>query len=181
MEFESIFIDGPKVIRPKVYGDHRGYFFESYSTRIFQDNHIFEPFVQDNQSLSNKGIVRGLHFQGPPFGQGKLVRVIKGAVLDVIVDIRATSPTYGKHFSIELNEENFIMLWIPEGFAHGFLTLRDETIFSYKCTRFYHPESEGGLLWNDPELNIDWGIEDPILSAKDTQYIPFNRFNSPFE
>lgn len=181
MEFESIFIEGPKIIRPKVFGDHRGYFFESYSTRIFQDQEIFEPFVQDNQSLSNKGIVRGLHYQAPPFAQGKLVRVIKGAVLDVIVDIRATSPTYGKHFSLELTEENFLMFWIPEGFAHGFHTLRDETIFSYKCTRFYHPHSEGGLLWNDPELGIDWGIENPILSEKDTQYKPFIQFNSPFE
>lgn len=141
---------------------------------------IINEFVQDNQSLSQKNAVRGLHFQAPPHGQGKLVRVIRGAVYDVIVDIRRNSPTYGQHFGIELNEENFTMLWIPEGFAHGFSTLKDQTIFSYKCTSVYHKSSEGGILWNDPDLAIDWKIENPLLSEKDLALPVLKNFTTPF-
>lgn len=168
------------VLKPKVFKDDRGYFFESYNQQTFQNAGINELFTQDNQSLSGKGIVRGMHFQSPPHAQGKLVRVIKGAVQDVVVDIRKNSPTYGKHFSIELSEENFLMMYIPTGFAHGFATLRDNTIFSYKCTDTYHPEVEGGLPWNDRDLNIQWMVENPILSEKDNKFQPFSLFISPF-
>jgi dTDP-4-dehydrorhamnose 3,5-epimerase len=180
LEFTTINIEGPLVIQPKVFGDHRGYFFESFSARDFEKNGITPNFVQDNQSLSNKGVLRGLHFQKPPFQQGKLVRVIKGAVQDVIVDIRKDSPTYGASFSIELTEDNKTMLWIPPGFAHGFCTLEDETIFSYKCTALYHPESEDGLLYNDVSFDISWRITDVDVSAKDKFYPDFTSFNSPF-
>ncbi len=160
-------ISGLKIIQPKVWGDARGHFFESYSETAFKAAGLPTDFVQDNQSLSAKGILRGLHFQKPPYAQGKLVRVIKGAVLDVVVDLRHASSTYGQHFAIELNEDNKTMFWIPPGFAHGFLTLADDTIFVYKVTGLYNKESEGGLLWNDPALGIEWGIENPLLSDKD--------------
>jgi dTDP-4-dehydrorhamnose 3,5-epimerase len=125
-------------------------------------------------------VLRGLHFQSPPHAQGKLVRVVSGRVLDVIVDIRKASPSYGKHFSIELSEENFRMLWVPPGFAHGFVTLEDNTLFLYKCTEVYNKASEGGLMWNDPALGIDWGFDNPLLSAKDLNYPSFEQFQSPF-
>ncbi|NQW42935.1 MAG: dTDP-4-dehydrorhamnose 3,5-epimerase [Bacteroidetes bacterium] len=168
------------LLKPKVFKDERGYFYESYNTALFKTIGIDSNFIQDNQSLSNKNILRGLHFQAPPFAQGKLVRVIKGAVLDVALDIRKNSTTYGQHFSVELTEENFLMLWIPQGFAHGFATLQDQTIFSYKCTEMYHPETEGGLLWNDREIGINWNIDNPILSEKDKKFEPFSLFVSPF-
>lgn len=168
------------VIKPKVFTDPRGYFYESYNTATFAKLGINANFTQDNQSLSAKNIVRGLHFQAPPHAQGKLVRVVKGAVQDVAVDIRKNSPTYGQHYSVVLSEENMLMFWIPPGFAHGFATLEDQTIFSYKCTDTYHPETEGGLLWNDRELNIQWQVENPLLSDKDTKYDPFSLFISPF-
>ena len=180
MEVIKTPLEGLLVIEPKVFKDHRGYFYESYNAEAFKQAGIDAVFVQDNQSLSQKGILRGLHFQAPPHAQGKLVRVIKGAVLDVVVDIRKNSPTYGQHFSIELTEENFKMFWIPAGFAHGFVTLEDHTIFSYKCTDIYNKAAEGGLLWNDPELGINWGIEQPVLSEKDTLNPQLNNFNSPF-
>lgn len=137
-------------------------------------------FVQDNESKSQKSVLRGLHFQVPPHAQGKLVRVIKGAVNDVAVDLRKHSPFYGKWVSQLLSEENKLMLWIPPGFAHGFVVLEDETIFSYKCTAYYHKASERGLRWNDPQLNINWGIQDPLLSEKDKNAPLFIDFNSPF-
>lgn len=168
------------IIHPKVFADARGYFFESYSENVFKQNGINANFVQDNQSLSNAGVLRGLHFQSPPFDQGKLVRVINGAVLDIAVDIRKKSPTYGQHVAIELNEENKTMFYIPPGFAHGFLTLKDNTIFSYKCTNLYHKASEGTVLWNDADLNIKWNIKDPLLSEKDLVGTPFKDFVSPF-
>lgn len=168
------------IIKPKVFADARGYFFESYNEAVFKQNGVNATFVQDNQSLSNYGVLRGLHFQAPPFDQGKLVRVIIGAVLDVAVDIRKNSPTYGKHVAIELTEENKTMFYIPPGFAHGFLTLRDNTIFSYKCTNLYNKASEGCVLWNDSDLNINWNIENPILSEKDIIGTPFKDFSSPF-
>lgn len=168
------------IIKPKVFADERGYFFESYNKDAFIKNNIPIEFIQDNQSLSNTGVLRGLHFQIPPFAQGKLVRVITGAVLDVAVDIRKNSPTYGQHVSIELTEENKTMFYIPAGFAHGFATLRDNTIFSYKCTNTYHKASEGTILWNDKDLNIDWKLENPLLSEKDQLGLLFKDFSSPF-
>lgn len=167
MEVLNTPIEGLKIVQPKVWGDARGHFFESYSEAAFKAAGLPTDFVQDNQSLSAKGILRGLHYQKPPYAQGKLVRVIKGAVLDVAVDLRSSSPTYGQHFAMELNEDNKTMFWIPPGFAHGFLTLAEDTIFVYKVTGLYNKESEGGLMWNDPALGIDWGIEFPLLSDKD--------------
>lgn len=168
------------IIQPTVFEDSRGYFFESYNKLQFQQHEIDVDFVQDNQSLSQAGVLRGLHFQNPPHSQGKLVRVIKGAVLDIVVDIRKNSSAYGKHYSIELNEKNKTMLWIPSGFAHGFLTLKNETIFSYKCTNFYNKSAEDTILWNDKSLAINWGINDPVLSEKDKTGKKFIDFASPF-
>ncbi len=173
-------INGLLIIQPKVFEDNRGYFYESYNESLFHQNGIDQHFVQDNQSLSHTGVLRGLHFQKPPYDQGKLVRIVKGAVLDVAVDIRKNSPTYGKHFSIELTEENKTMFWVPSGFAHGFLTLRDNTIFSYKCTNFFNKESEDCILWNDTSLGINWGIESPQLSEKDKTGKLFNEFETCF-
>tara|TARA_B110000977_G_scaffold57405_1_gene77919 strand:+ start:6713 stop:7255 length:543 start_codon:yes stop_codon:yes gene_type:complete len=173
-------IENLLVLEPKVFEDERGYFFESFNKKKLEDIGIKESFVQDNQSLSNKNVLRGLHFQAPPFAQGKLVRVIKGSVLDIAVDIRKESATYGKYFSIILSEQNKKMFWIPPGFAHGFLTLEDQTIFSYKCSGDYNPSSEGSLLWNDPQLNIEWNIDEPIVSAKDQEAQAFTSFKSPF-
>lgn len=181
MEIIDTPFEGLKVIQPKVWGDARGYFFESYSEAAFKAAGLPTDFVQDNQSLSARGILRGLHFQAPPFAQGKLVRVIAGAVLDVVVDIRKNSPTYGQHFKIELTADNKTMFWVPPGFAHGFLTLEDNTIFVYKVTGLYNKESEGGLLWNDPALGIDWDVADPLLSDKDKVQPSWADFVTPFE
>jgi dTDP-4-dehydrorhamnose 3,5-epimerase len=180
MEVIETKIKGLLIIKPRVFADARGYFFESYNADIFKEHGIAENFIQDNQSLSNTGVLRGLHFQAPPFAQGKLVRVITGAVLDIAVDIRKNSATYGQHVSIELTEENKTMFYIPTGFAHGFSTLRDNTIFSYKCTNVYHKASEGTVLWNDNDLAIDWNIASPLLSEKDLVGTPFKDFTSPF-
>ena len=171
---------GLLVIKPRIFEDDRGHFFESWNEESFAENGLDLDFVQDNQSLSRKGVLRGLHFQNPPFAQGKLVRVIKGAVLDVVVDIRKESSTYGQHFSIELNEENKTICWIPRGFAHGFITLEDDTIFTYKCTGVYNKESEGALLWNDKDLNINWEVNDPLVSEKDLVAGNFKDFVSKF-
>ncbi|NVN95934.1 MAG: dTDP-4-dehydrorhamnose 3,5-epimerase [Bacteroidetes bacterium] len=168
------------IIQPQVFRDDRGYFFESYSKQKFLDAGLNLNFVQDNESKSQKNVLRGLHFQNSPFAQGKLVRVIKGSVLDVAVDIRKSSLTYGKSFMLELTELNKTMLWIPPGFAHGFATLEDDTIFSYKCTNIYNKASEGSILWNDPDLNIEWNIENPILSDKDKVSPLFADFVSEF-
>ena len=167
------------IVKPKIFEDNRGYFFESFRQDSFDEEGDFN-FVQDNQSMSAKGILRGLHFQKPPFAQGKLVRVIKGGVLDVVVDIRKDSKTYGKSFSIELTEENKTMFWVPPGFAHAFLTLEDDTIFVYKCTEYYNKDSEDAIAWNSPELEIDWGIKNPILSEKDKEATLFKNFQTPF-
>lgn len=180
MEIIKTPIEGLLVINPKIFGDDRGYFFESWSEESFAKNGLDLDFVQDNQSLSSKGVLRGLHFQNPPFAQGKLVRVIKGAVLDVVVDIRKESTTYGQHFSIELNEENKTIFWIPPGFAHGFVTLEDDTIFTYKCTGVYNSASEEALLWSDKDLNIDWGAIKPLVSDKDLVAGSFKNFKSQF-
>jgi dTDP-4-dehydrorhamnose 3,5-epimerase len=169
------------VIEANVFGDERGYFYESFNEKQWKEKVGKLPdFVQDNESMSHAGVLRGLHFQKSPHAQGKLVRVVQGSVLDVAVDLRKDSETYGKHFKIKLSGENKQQLYVPEGFAHGFLTLEDNTIFSYKCTNFYNKESEGGLLWNDEDLAIDWEIEEPILSEKDKYYKSFITFVSPF-
>jgi len=168
------------IIKPQVFEDDRGYFFESYNLEKFARAGIDVGFVQDNESKSMKNVLRGLHFQAPPFAQGKLVRVMRGAVLDVAVDLRKQSPTYGKWASIVLTESNKFMYWIPAGMAHGFLTLEDNTVFFYKCTNVYDKPSEGSIRWNDPTLAIDWGIEKPVLSAKDEIAPAFDTFISPF-
>ena len=180
MVAEKTFIEGLLVIKPKVFEDGRGYFFESFNEKLLEQAGLKAKFVQDNQSLSQKNVLRGLHFQAPPFAQGKLVRVIKGSALDVVVDIRKKSPTYGKSYSIELNEQNKTMLWVPEGFAHGFCTLLNDTIFYYKCTNYYDKASEGSIIWSDPDLNINWNISDPVLSEKDKAGAAFKNFVSPF-
>lgn len=180
MEITKTPIEGLLIIQPKVFEDDRGHFFESYNKSAFQSNGIAVDFVQDNQSLSQAGVLRGLHFQNPPFAQGKLVRVIKGSVLDIAVDIRKNSKTYGEHVAIKLSEQNKTQFWIPEGFAHGFLTLENNTIFSYKCTNYYNKASEGCILWNDPNLRIEWNINTPILSEKDKTGEVFNKFESQF-
>ncbi len=174
-------IPGLLVIKPDVFEDERGYFFETFNKEKFCTGNIENEFVQDNESLSQKGVLRGLHFQNPPYAQGKLVRVIKGAVLDVVVDIKKKSSTYRQWNSIVLSEKNKTMFWVPPGFAHGFLTLENNTIFSYKCTQFYNKESEGSILWNDPILNIDWEIDKPILSEKDRIAPEFKNFISQFD
>lgn len=169
-----------KIIIPSVFKDDRGYFMESFNAQKLEAHIGKVNFVQDNQSLSQKGVLRGLHFQKPPHAQGKLVRVIKGRVLDVIVDIRKSSPTYGQSFTCELSEDNFKNLWVPPGFAHGFVCLENETIFFYKVSNYYNKASEDCILYNDQDLGIDWLIEDPILSAKDKEGQLFKNFESPF-
>ena len=172
------------IIEPKIWKDNRGYFYESYSTREFAKAGIDAVFVQDNQSLSQKGTLRGLHAQAAPFAQGKLVRVIQGSVLDIAVDIRKKSSTYGQTFSVVLSEENHQQLWVPPGFLHGFLTLEDHTIFTYKVTNYYDKNSELGIIWNDPTLKINWTTEinenEFLLSEKDLILPEFKSFESPF-
>jgi dTDP-4-dehydrorhamnose 3,5-epimerase len=169
------------VIEPSIFGDERGYFFESFNEKSWREEIGAVPtFIQDNESMSHKGVLRGLHFQRPPFSQGKLIRVVQGSVLDVAVDLRSKSLTYGHHFSVELSGKNKKQLYVPEGFAHGFLTQEDHTVFSYKCTQFYNKESEDGLVWNDRGLNINWQIKEPNLSEKDKKYDDFSTFVSPF-
>lgn len=180
MKVNKTSIEGLLIIEPRVFKDNRGYFYESYNEDKFKEIGIDARFVQDNQSLSQKGALRGLHFQAPPFEQGKLVRVIQGAVNDVVVDIRKNSPTYGQSFSLFISAENQLMFWIPPGFAHGFETLEDNTIFLYKCTNMYHKESEGGLLWNDPALGIQWQTQEPLMSDKDLILPKLKDLNSPF-
>lgn len=181
MNFTPTNLEGLYIIEPSVFGDKRGYFMESFSQRRFTEAGINANFVQDNESLSNKGVLRGLHFQAPPYAQGKLVSVVHGAVFDVAVDIRRESPTYGMHFAAKLSAHNKRRLFIPAGFAHGFLTLEDNTIFQYKCTDFYAPQSEGGVAWNDPAFNIEWPLTDNlIISDKDQNNPMFDAFSSPF-
>lgn len=183
MEVIKTDIEGVVILEPRIFKDARGYFFESFSAREFEEKVFRTTFVQDNESYSNYGVVRGLHFQKPPFTQAKLVRVIKGAVLDVAVDLRKGSPTYGKHVAVELTENNHRQLFIPHGFAHGFAVLSDEVLFQYKCDNYYAPLSEGGICWNDPDLQIDWRIpaDQVILSEKDTRHPMFKDYISDFE
>ena len=180
MEIVKTPLEGILVIKPKIFADDRGHFFESWSKAAFEKEGLDLNFMQDNQSLSAKGVLRGMHFQNPPFAQGKLVSVIVGAVLDVVVDIRKNSTTYGQHFSIILSGENKISFWIPPGFSHGFITLKDNTVFTYKCTEVYDKESEGSILWNDKDLNIDWGMENPIVSGKDAESPTFAKLSTQF-
>jgi len=180
MKITKTNIDGLIIIEPKIFKDNRGSFFESWNVKKFQEIGIEDHFVQDNQSSSSRGVLRGLHFQNPPYVQAKLVRVIRGSVLDVAVDLRSNSPTYGKHFTIVLSGENFKSFYIPKGFAHGFIALEDNTVFSYKCSDVYNKESEGCLIWNDKDLGIEWNINNPIISPKDVQGIHLKDFKSKF-
>lgn len=176
-------IEGVVVIEPRVFDDARGYFFESYSKRRFDEAVRPVEFVQDNESMSTRGVIRGLHFQRPPFSQSKLVRCVRGAVLDVVVDIRRGSPTYGRHVAVELTGANRRQLFVPRGFAHGFAVLSDEAVFQYKCDNYYHPESEGGISIADNSLDIDWRINpaEAILSDKDLRNPMLRDFDSPFD
>lgn len=202
MEFVKTDIPGVLIVEPKVFNDPRGYFFESFSQREFEEKAAWQvtgatadgttspqyagtaaiTFVQDNESRSKYGVLRGLHFQKPPFAQSKLVRVAAGKVLDVAVDIRKGSPTYGRHVAVELSAENHRMLFLPRGMAHGFSVLSEDVIFQYKCDSFYCPQSEGAIAWNDPDLGIDWKIpaDKVILSEKDSHHPLFRDFDSPF-
>lgn len=183
MEVIRTAIDGLLIIEPRIFGDARGYFFESFNANEFAEKTGLQVnFVQDNESMSRYGVLRGLHFQQPPYAQSKLVRVVKGRVLDVAVDIRKGSPTYGKYVSVELTEDNHRQFFISKGFAHGFAVLSDEVIFQYKCDSFYAPQSEGAIAWNDPDINVDWQLpaDKVLLSEKDSHH-PFLRdLQSPF-
>lgn len=175
-------IEGLIVLEPRVFADNRGSFCETFSERLFNEAVGYEvKFVQDNQSISKRNVLRGLHFQNPPHAQGKLVRVVRGAVLDVAVDIRKNSPTYGQYLMVELSADNNRQFWIPPGFAHGFVTLEDHTVFAYKCTDYYAPECEGTLKWNDEILKIDWRINSPNVSEKDEKGAEFRNFESRFD
>lgn len=188
MEIIKTAIKDVLIIEPRVFKDARGYFFESFSKREFDEKvtpilgHSIN-FVQDNESMSRRGVMRGLHFQRPPFTQSKLVRCVRGAVLDVAVDIRKGSPTYGQHVAVELTEENHRQFFVPRGFAHGFAVLSDIAVFQYKCDEFYHPEADGGISIVDNSLGIDWKISDAdaILSEKDTKHSMLKDFESPFD
>lgn len=171
MEIIKTEIEGVVIIKPKIFGDHRGYFFESFSQKNFQEQVCNTIFVQDNESKSKFGVLRGLHFQKPPHAQSKLVRVVQGKVLDIAVDIRKGSPTFGKHVAVELSDENHLQFFVPRGFAHGFVVLSEEVVFQYKCDNYYDQPSEGSIAWDDPSLGIDWRIDrsEVLLSEKDTQ------------
>ena len=175
-------IDGVVIIEPKIFGDARGYFFESFSQREFEEKVRKINFVQDNESMSSYGVMRGLHFQRPPFTQSKLVRCVKGAVLDVAVDIRKGSPTYGQHVAVELTEDNHRQFFVPRGFAHGFAVLSETAIFQYKCDNFYAPQADGGISIKDESFGIDWKIstDKALLSEKDTLHECLKDFDSPF-
>ena len=173
-------IEGLLVIKPKIFCDSRGYFFESYNELRFHEAGLNAKFVQDNESCSQRGTIRGLHFQEPPHSQGKLIRVVSGAVFDVAVDIRKHSPTYGKWYGIKLDSVDKLMFWIPQGFAHGFQCLEDNTVFQYKCTDVYHPETENAIAWNDPDIAISWFDIPPIISEKDSHSKSFKSFRSNF-
>jgi dTDP-4-dehydrorhamnose 3,5-epimerase len=183
MEIIKTNIDGVLIIEPRLFKDERGYFFESWSKREFEEKVGNIEFVQDNESKSSYGVMRGLHFQRPPFTQSKLVRCVRGRVLDVAVDIRKGSKTYGQHVAVELTEDNHRQFFIPKGFAHGFAVLSDTAVFQYKCDNFYHPEADGGISITDESLGIDWKIpvKEAILSEKDTKHPLLKDFETPFE
>ena len=183
MEVIKTAIEGVFIIRPRVFTDARGYFFESFSQREFDEKVGPVRFVQDNESMSQYGVMRGLHFQRPPFTQSKLVRCVRGAVLDVAVDLRKGSPTYGQHVAVELSEENHLQFFVPKGFAHGFSVLTETAVFQYKCDEFYHPEADDGISILDQSLGIDWRIpaDKAILSEKDTKHLNLKDFETPFK
>ena len=181
MKISKTNIHGLIIVEPQIFKDDRGCFFESWNLKKFQEIGINDNFVQDNHSVSKRGVLRGLHFQNPPYAQAKLVRVITGSVLDVVVDLRNNSSTYGKHFSVVLSDNNLKSLYVPKGFAHGFVALEDDTIFSYKCSDMYNKESEGCLMWNDKDLGIDWNVSNPIISLKDKEGLHFKDFKSKFD
>lgn len=183
MEVIKTLIEGVVIIEPRLFKDDRGYFFESFNQREFEEKVCKTTFMQDNESKSSYGVIRGLHFQKPPFAQSKLVRVVKGAALDVAVDIRKGSPTFGQHVAVELTEENHRQFFIPRGFAHGFSVLSEEVIFQYKCDNFYAPESESALAWDDPDLGIDWRIpaDKVVLSEKDKRHPILKNANLIFD
>lgn len=182
MEVIKTDIEGVVILKPRVFNDARGYFFESYSKKVFDELVGPVEFVQDNESRSTRGVMRGLHFQRPPYTQAKLVRCVRGRVLDVAVDLRADSPTYGKHVAVELSEDNKLQFFVPRGFAHGFAVLSDEAVFQYKCDNYYAPQSEGGISILDKSLGIDWQIspDDAVLSDKDTRHPLLCEFTTPF-
>ena len=183
MKFIETAIEKVYIIEPSIFGDDRGYFLESFKLKEFEENVCPIKFIQDNESKSSKGVLRGLHFQKPPFDQAKLVRCIKGRVLDVAVDIRKGSPTYGKHVAVELTEENKRQLFVPRGFAHGFSVLSETAVFAYKLDNNYAPDYDAGLKYDDADLNIDWGLseEEVLLSEKDKNLPSFKDFDSPFK
>ncbi len=183
MEVIKTDIEGVVIIKPRIFTDARGYFFESYSKREFDEKVRRVDFVQDNESCSSRGVMRGLHFQRPPFTQSKLVRCVRGRVLDVAVDIRKGSPTYGRHVAVELSEDNHLQFFVPRGFAHGFAVLSETAVFQYKCDNYYHPEADGGIAITDGSLGIDWRIDPAhaILSEKDTKHPMLCDFDSPFD
>ncbi|MBD5370414.1 MAG: dTDP-4-dehydrorhamnose 3,5-epimerase [Bacteroides sp.] len=184
MEVIKTEIEGVVILKPRVFEDARGYFFESYSEKVFNEVMGREVhFVQDNQSKSSRGVMRGLHFQTPPYTQAKLVRCVRGKVLDVAVDLRKDSPTYGKHVAVELSEDNHLQFFVPRGFAHGFAVLSDEAVFQYKCDNYYHPQADGGISILDKSLGIDWRIseEEALLSEKDMKHPLLADFDSPFK
>ena len=182
MEVIQTAIEGLVIIEPRLFNDDRGYFFESFSQKEFEEKVCQTTVVQDNESKSTYGVIRGLHFQKPPYAQSKLVRVIKGAVLDVAVDMRKGSPTFGQHVAVELTEDNHRQFFIPKGFAHGFSVLSEEVVFQYKCDDFYHPECEGSIAWDDDELGIDWRISaaNAVLSEKDKRHPKLREIETPF-
>jgi dTDP-4-dehydrorhamnose 3,5-epimerase len=183
MEVIKSNIEGVVIIEPRIFADERGYFFETFSEREFAEKVCNCRFVQDNEAKSSYGVVRGLHFQQPPHAQSKLVRVVKGKVLDVVVDIRKSSPTFGKHIAVELSAENHRQLFIPQGFAHGYAVLSEEAIVEYKCDDFYHPECEGGIAWNDATIGVDWQVsaDKIILSERDKNHPTLTDCNKLFE
>ena len=182
MNFIKTDIEGVYILEPRIFNDARGYFFESFSQREFEENVGPVTFVQDNESMSTRGVMRGLHFQRPPFTQAKLVRCVRGAVLDVAVDLRRNSPTYGRHVAVELTDENHRQLFVPRGFAHGFAVLSDVAVFQYKCDNYYAPQADGGISIADTSLGIDWRVDpsQAILSDKDTRHPLLCDFDSPF-
>jgi dTDP-4-dehydrorhamnose 3,5-epimerase len=181
MEFETTTLQDVQLIKPRVFSDNRGFFLESYSQPRFIEAGIVDPFIQDNHSRSTqRGVIRGLHFQVPPMSQSKLVRVTRGSVYDVILDLRRASPTFGKWEGFELSERNFYILYVPKGFAHGFCTLEPDTEVQYKVDVVYSPAHETGIRWNDPDLAIGWPVSGPVLSGKDSILPPFSEFISPF-
>ena len=182
MKLVSTHISDLFVLEPKVFGDERGYFLESYQKQWFDENVGETTFIQDNESKSSRGVLRGLHFQRPPYSQAKLVRVIEGEVLDIAIDLRKDSKTYGQHYSLKLSAENKKQLFVPKGFAHGFVVLSESAIFSYKVDNVYSPSHDDGIIWNDPVLNIDWNLDEESisLSEKDQKLQSFTEFESPF-